>query len=113
VTLPDATICLVGDLADRPGPVISRWRQGTPLEPLLREAAASGDPVLIADALDAKLLKRSLGERRLVLLSKLGEEEVEDLGFGHAADVAVIERLANRGESVVILHEADLMLPRI
>ena len=113
MTLPDATICLVGDLADRPGPVISRWRQGTPLEPLLREAAASGDPVLIADALDAKLLSRTLGERRLVLLSKLEEEEVEDLGFGHAADAAVIERLANRGESVVILHEADLMLPRI
>jgi len=112
-TVPDATICVVGEVADPPGPVTSRWRQGTPLAPLLREAAGSGDPALVADALDAKLLARALGERRLVLLSRLAEEVVEDLGFGHAADASVIERLANRGESVAILHEADLLLPRI
>jgi len=113
VTQPEATICLVGDVAELPGPVISRWRQGTPLEPLLREAAASGDPALVADALDARFLCRGLGERRLVLLTRLEEEAVEDLGFGHAAEAAVIERLANRGEQVAILHEADLMLPRL
>ncbi len=113
VTQPDATICLVGDVAELPGPVLARWRQGTPLEPLLREAAASGDPVLVADALDARFLCRGLGERRLVLLTRLEEEAVEDLGFGHAAEVAVIERLANRGERVAVLHEADLMLPRL
>lgn len=112
-TVPDATICVVGEVADPPGPVTSRWRQGTPLAPLLREAAGSGDPALVADALDAKLLSRALGERRLVLLSRLAEEVVEDLGFGHAADATVIERLANRGESVAVLHEADLLLPRI
>jgi hypothetical protein len=113
VTQPDATICLVGDVAELPGPVLARWRQGTPLEPLLREAAESGDPALVADALDARFLYRGLGERRLVLLTRLEEEAVEDLGFGHAAEAAVIERLANRGESVAILHEADLMLPRL
>jgi hypothetical protein len=113
LTTPDATICLVGDVAEAPGPVTSRWRQGTPLEPLIREAAASGDPALVADALFARFLQRSLGERRLVLLTRLDEEQVEDLGFGHAADAAVIERLANRGELVTILHEADMMLPRL
>jgi len=46
-----------------------------------------------------------------VILSRLTAEVVEELGFGHAADVAVIERLANRAEHVAILHEADLMLP--
>ena len=113
VTQPDATICLVGDVAEAPGPVTSRWRQGTPLEPLIREAAAAGDPALVADALDARFLHRGLGERRLVLLTQLEEELVEDLGFGHAAEAAVIQRLANRGERVAILHEADLMLPRL
>jgi len=113
MTEPDATVCVVADLAEPPGPVTGRWRQGTPLPPLLREAAASGDPALVADALAARHLSRALGERRLVLLSRLSEEVVEDLGFGHASDLAVVERLANRGERVVILHEADLMLPRI
>jgi len=111
VTTPDATICIVGDIAEPPGLVVGRWRQGVPLEPLLREAAKSGDPAIVADALDARLLARAIGERRLVILSRLTAEVVEELGFGHAADVAVIERLANRAEHVAILHEADLMLP--
>ena len=40
------------------------------------------------------------------------ETAVEEIGFGHAADAAVIERLANRAEQVVVLHEADRMFPR-
>ncbi len=111
VTLPDATICIVGDVAEPPGMVTARWRQGVSLEPLLREAARSGDITLIADALDARLLARALGERRLVILSRLDEAVVEEFGFGHARDAAVIERLANRAEHVAILHEADLILP--
>jgi hypothetical protein len=111
VTQPDATICVVCNVTEAPGIVTTRWRQGAPLEPLLREAADSKDPSIIADALATKLLARALGERRLVVLSQLDQAAVEDLGFGHAADIDVIERLANRAEHVVILHEADLMLP--
>lgn len=111
VTTPDATICVVGNIAKPPGLVVTRWRQGVPLEPLLREAAKSRDPAIVADALDAKLLARAMGERRLVILSQLTADVVEEFGFGHAADAAVIERLANRAEHVAILHEADLMLP--
>jgi hypothetical protein len=96
VTQPDATICVVGNVTEAPGIVTTRWRQGAPLEPLLREAADSKDPSIIADALATKLLDQAA---------------VEDLGFGHAADIDVIERLANRAEHVVILHEADLMHP--
>jgi hypothetical protein len=110
-TQPNATICVVGNVTEAPGIVTTRWRQGAPLEPLLREAADSKDPSIIADALATKLLARALGERRLVVLSQLDQAAVEDLGFGHAADIDVIERLANRAEHVVILHEADLMLP--
>lgn len=111
VTQPSATICVVGDLAVPPGIVMTRWRQGVSLEPLLREAAESSDPAIIADALATRLLARALGERRLVILSRLDEAIVNDLSFGHAADIEVIERLANRAEHVVMLHEADLMLP--
>jgi len=90
---------------------MTRWRQGVSLEPLLREAAESSDPAIIADALATRLLARALGERRLVILSRLDEAIVNDLSFGHAPDIEVIERLANRAEHVVMLHEADLMLP--
>ena len=111
VTLPSGTIVVVaGDVA--PGVVLTRSRQGTPLGPLVREAVASGDAALAADAAEARLLARCLGDRRVVLLSSLDEAAVEEVGFGHAADAAVIERLANRAEQVVVLHEADRMFPR-
>lgn len=109
---PAATLVIIAGEASPPGIVLTRWRQGTPLGPLLREAVASGDPALVADAVEAKLLARALGERRLVLLSPLEEAEVEELGFGHVAEIGVVERLANRAEHVVVLHEADRMLPR-
>lgn len=111
VTQPDATVAVVGDLAEAPGIVMTRWRQGVPLEPLLREAAESSDPAIVSDALATRLLARALGERRLVILSRLDESVMDELGFGHAANIEVIERIANRAEHVVVLHEADLMLP--
>lgn len=112
VTLPTATIAVVAGASATPGIVLTRSRQGTPLGPLVREAIASDDPALIADAVEARLLARCLGDRRVVLLSSLDEAAVEEIGFGHAADASVIERLANRAEQVVVLHEADRMFPR-
>lgn len=111
LTVPDATICVVGSLIGPPGVVVSRWRQGTPLKPLLREAIGSRDPALAADAVDARLLARSLGDRRLVLLCGLEESVVEELEFGHAADGSVVERLANQAERVAVLHQAERMFP--
>jgi len=111
LTHPEGTICVMGPVAETPGIVLSRWRQGVPLPPLFREAVASRDPVLIADALQTRHLARALGERRLVLSCGLTEAVVEDLGFGHASNSAVIERLAHQAEHVVVLHEADRMLP--
>jgi hypothetical protein len=112
VTRRGATICVAGRFAVGPGIVFLRWRQGAPLVPLLREALASGDPCLAADALATRLFARALGDRRVVLLSDLDESTVEDLGFGHAASPEVVERLAHRAERVVVLHEGDRMLPR-
>lgn len=111
-TVPGGTICIVSRSLRGPGIVFLRWRQGAPLVPLVREAVASGDPALVADALVTRLFARALGDRRLVLLGALGEAEVEELGFGHAATPEVVERLAHRAEGVVVLHEADGMFPR-
>ena len=113
VTVPDGTICIASRLSARPGPVLTRWRQALPLGPLVREAAESEDPALIADAFLARRLRRALGRRRLVLLSGLDEETVEDLAFGYADSPETIERLAKRARTVAVLHEADRMLPSV
>lgn len=111
VTQPAGTICIACRVAAGPGLIFLRWRQGAPLEQLVHEAVATGDPALIADALQTRLFARALGERRLVLLSDIDEAAVEELAFGHAATPDVVERLAHRADSIAVLHEADLMLP--
>lgn len=112
VTRPGGTICVAGRVASGPGIIFQRWRQAAPLDGLVHEAAATGDPVLVADALETRLFARALGDRRLVLLSDVDEGTVEDLGFGHGTPAAV-ERLAHRAESLLVLHEADRMLTRL
>lgn len=111
VTQPGGTICVACRVTAGPGLIFLRWRQGAPLEQLVHEAVATGDPALIADALQTRLFARALGERRLVLLSDIDEAAVEELSFGHAATPDVVDRLAHRADSIAILHEADLMLP--
>jgi hypothetical protein len=111
VTHPGGTICVACRVAEGPGVIFLRWRQGAPLEQLVHEAVATGDPVLITDALQTRLFARALGERRLVLLSDIDEAAVEELSFGHAATPDVVDRLAHRADSIAVLHEADLMLP--
>jgi hypothetical protein len=113
ITRPGGTICVASATGDVPGPVVTRWRQGAPLQALVREAIASGDPSLVADAVTARFFARALDDRRLVLLSNLDETTVEDLEFGHASGPDTIARLARRSDSVAVLHEADLMLPRL
>jgi hypothetical protein len=113
VTHPGGTICVASQVAAGPGIIFERWRQGTPLQPLVHEAVASRDPALVVDALETRLFARALGERRLVLLSALDEPTVEELSFGHAADCDVIDRLVHHAERVAVLHEADRMFPRI
>lgn len=112
VARPGGTVCIACRVADGPGIIFERWRQGAPLDGLVHEAAKLGDPALVADALETRLFARALGDRRLVLLSDIEAETVEELGFGHATPAAV-ERLAHRAESLVVLHEADRMLPTL
>lgn len=113
ITRPDATICVATTQAPEPGPVVTRWRQGAALRPLVGEARVSGDRRLVADAVQTRFLARSLEDRRLVLLSGLDEATVEDLEFGFAEDPDALARLVRRASSVVFLHEADRMLPSI
>ena len=112
VTRPDGTICIACREAAAPGIIFLRWRQGAPLERLVHEAVGTGDPQLVADAVQTRLFARGLGERRIVLLSALDEGTVEELEFGFAAGPEVIERLVDRAEGVAVLHEADLMFPQ-
>lgn len=109
---PGGTICLAGRLAEAPGEVTRRSRQGVPLPGLVTEALRSGDAALVADAFVARFLARVLGDRRLVLLSDLPGEEVEDLGFGHAATPEAVERLAHRAADLVVIADADRVSPR-
>jgi len=113
VTHPGGTICVASRLAERPGVIFARWREGAPLDALVREAVATGDQSLITDAFQTRFFARALGERRLVLLSDLDEATVEELELGFAATPEVVERLAHRADSVAVLHEADRMLPRL
>jgi hypothetical protein len=113
VTRPDATICIACTASEPPGTIFTRWRQGAPLLPLVHEAIGTGDPALIANAVETRFFARALEDRRLVLLSGLDESLVEDLEFGFADSPAVVERLAKRADSLVILHEADRMFPRL
>jgi hypothetical protein len=112
ITRPDGTICIVCREAAAPGIIFLRWRQGAPLERLVHEAVGTGDPALVADAMQTRLFARGLGERRVVLLSALDEGTVEELEFGYAAGPDVVERLVDRAEGVAVLHEADLMFPQ-
>jgi len=113
ITRPGGTICVVAGSTEPPGTVVTRWREGAPLEPLVREARRSGDQTLVADAVEARFLARGLADHRLVLLSNLDEALVEDLGFGHAASPDAVQRLVRQAESVVVIHEADLMFPHL
>lgn len=112
VTQPAGTICIASRLAEKPGVVFTRWREGAPVEGLVREALGSGDPVLIEDAFQTRFFARALGDRRLVLLCDLDQDTVEELELGYAATPEVVERLAHRSASIAVLHEADRMLPR-
>lgn len=113
VTSPDGTICVCSQLATPPGPVFTRWRQGVSLAALVREAEASENPSLEADAFLARRFRRALGDRRLVLLSRLDQDLVEDLEFGFAESPATVRRLARSAQRVAVLHEADRLLPRL
>ena len=112
VTHPGGTVCVASRLAERPGVIFSRWREGAPLDRLVLEAVGTGDQSLITDAFQTRFFARALGDRRLVLLSDLDEATVEELELGFAATPEVVERLAHRADSVAVLHEADRMLPR-
>lgn len=77
------------------------------------EAVRSGDEALVTDAVAARFLARSLGDRRLVLLSDLPGDTVEEFGFGDASGPEAVERLAHRAERLVVLHDAERMFPRV
>jgi len=110
-TRPGGMICVACRHVEPPGVILTRWRQGAPLEPLVHEAVASGDESLIADALLTRIFARGLADRRLVLLSDLDEAAVEELEFGHAPGPESVQRLARRSDRLAVVAEADRSFP--
>ena len=112
VTSHDGTVCVACNMDQEPGLIFTRWRQGIELRMLLHEAADSDDIRLHMDALQTSLFARALGDRRLVLLSQLNQELVEDLDIGHAETPDAVNRLIRQNESVCVLHEANQLCPQ-
>ena len=112
VTSHDGTVCIVCNTDEEPGPIFTRWRQGINLRMLLREALNSDDIDLHMDALQTSLFTRALGDRRLVLLSQLNQDLVEDLDIGYAETPDAVNRLIQQAVSVCVIHEANRMCPR-
>ena len=112
VTTHDGTVCVACNTDQDPGLIFTRWRQGIDLRMLLREASDSDDIHLHMDALQTSLFARALGDRRLVLLSQLNQELVEDLDIGHAETPDAVNRLIQQAESVCVLHEANRLCPQ-
>ena len=99
-------------MSEKPGIIFTRWRHGVDLPMLLREASDSEETVLLLDALHTSLFAQALENRRLVLLSHLDQEFVEDLDIGHAETPDAINRLIQQSESVTVLHEANRLCPK-
>ena len=99
-------------MKEEPGIIFTRWRHGIDLPMLLREASDSEETVLLLDALHTSLFAQALEDRRLVLLSQLDQEFVEDLDIGHAETPDAINRLIQQSESVTVLHEANRLCPK-
>ena len=112
VTTHDGTICIACNMSEKPGIIFTRWRHGVDLPMLLREASDSEETVLLLDALHTSLFAQALENRRLVLLSHLDQEFVEDLDIGHAETPDAINRLIQQSESVTVLHEANRLCPK-
>lgn len=112
VTSHDGTVCVACTMHEEPGLIFTRWRQGIDLRMLLHEASDSDDIRLHMDALQTSLFARALGDRRLVLLSQLEQELVEDLDIGHAETPDAVNRLAQQADSVCVLHEANRLCPQ-
>lgn len=111
-TRPDGTICVACNLAGLPDGLFTRWRRGEPLFTLVGDAAGSDDPALLGEALQTLLFARALGDRRLVLFSRLDEETVESLDIGHADNPEAVNRLIHQADSFIVLHEAHRLCPR-
>ncbi|MBT6053828.1 MAG: DUF2088 domain-containing protein [Planctomycetaceae bacterium] len=111
VTTHDGTICIACNMSEEPGIIFTRWRHGVDLPMLLREASDSEETALLLDALHTSLFAKALGDRRLVLLSQLDQNFVEDLDIGHAETPDAINRLIQQSESACVLHEANRLCP--
>jgi nickel-dependent lactate racemase len=96
------SIAVCSDLAEAPGPAVSRLADAPSSGEALRQIRREHQ----ADALPAAQLARSLGRAKVYLLSKLDETLFEDLEIAPISDPGDVARLARRAKSCIVVSNA-------
>lgn len=105
----NGTIVLCTSLCCRPGPALQRLAAFDDDDRTIRELQRDRSE----DAVAASLLLEMRQRHRLFLLSELDESTVEDLGLGHVADPAELNRLIRKHDRVLLLGDAHRAMVRI
>jgi nickel-dependent lactate racemase len=107
VVTENGIIALCTELSATPGPGIRTAGAAQDL-PQAQRRLHKHNPVDIAAA---EQWSQALSRARVYLLSRLEEEQVEDLGAAHVAAAEEVSRLIERSESCVLLESAQFALP--
>jgi hypothetical protein len=97
------TIAVCSELADLPPPAVSQLGSPEPAKKTLRRLEKDESRF----ALPATVLLQSASEGRLLLLSKLRRETVEELGLGALDDPSAVQRLIGQHRRCVVLSGAQ------
>jgi len=109
VVAENGIIALCTELSDAPGPGI---RTAASAQDLMQaqKRLHKQNPIDVAAAYQ---WARALSRARLYLLSRLDEEQVEDLGAAHIAAAEEVSRLIERSESCVLIEGAQFVAPTV
>jgi nickel-dependent lactate racemase len=109
VVTDDGVIALCTNLAEEPGPSLSKLSGDKDLAAAWREIQHDATP----DARVAAQVARSLRRGTVYLLSQLDAELVESLGFAPVEAAGDIARLAKRFDSCILLADAQYARPTV
>ena len=99
----DGAIAVCSQLATKPGPALRRLAGSENFESADRAIQKKA----YADTVAASRLNRALQRARVYLLSKLDENDVEDLGMAYVSDVSEIAKLSTQHDSCLVLQNAQ------
>jgi nickel-dependent lactate racemase len=107
VVSDNGVIAVCTELADAPGPGMRTAAAAESLEQAQRRLQKQKPP----DTPAAEKWAQALSRARVYLLSRLDEEQVEQLGAAHVTSPDEIGRLIERTDSCVLLASAQYVLP--